>query len=79
MKGHVLSCVSHANVIYGDCFITSLLLLFTSCGRLSSELYKHVFRLLLALFSNIMDTVKTVKVFYVQTLRQFYGMTVTVY
>ena len=38
MKDHVLSCVSHANVIYGDCFIKSFLL-FKSCGRLSSELY----------------------------------------
>jgi len=38
----------------------------------------YVFQLLSALFSNIMDTIKTMKVLYIQTLRQFYGMTVTV-
>jgi len=58
------------------CFISVTLKSWSGRKLLDPTMY--VFQFLSALFSNIMDTVKTIKVLYIQTLRQFYGMTVTV-
>ena len=63
MKGHVLSYVSHANVIYG--VFHHRFLLFTSCGRLSSKLHNICLLALISTILDIMGTVKPVKVLYV--------------
>ena len=58
MEGHVLSSISHANIIYGQCFFLYFLLLW------KTEFQVVYIRLSVPIRSilNIMDTVRTVKV-----------------
>ena len=51
---------------------------FMSYGRLSSKLYNICLPARISTIFNIMDTAKTVKVLYIQTLRQFYAMCIRI-
>jgi hypothetical protein len=58
MKGHVLSYLSHANIIYGDCFFLSFYVLWKTEFQVVYICLPALIRSVL----NIMDTVRTVKV-----------------
>ena len=76
MNGHVLSSVSHANVICVNCVFLSY---FVFCKTAFLILYIRV-RLpaLVCSILNVVDTVRTVKVLY-STSASFYWMCVSVY
>ena len=56
MKGNVLNCISHANVVNGDCFITSFPS-FPSYGRMGSKLNNIHLPVLISTILNILDTI----------------------
>ena len=65
---HVLSCLSHANVLYGDYLITSILYFLRPMEDRVPSCIAYVFWLLSALFLRIELVCEGL---YIQTLRQF--------
>ena len=78
-KGKFLSCVSHANVVYGDCCITSFFLLLYPMRNWVLSYITYVFQLLSALFWIFGIQFDNVKVSFIQHLRQYYEMSVSVF
>ena len=75
MKGHVLSSLSHANVVYGDCFVFFFIYVLWK-----TEFQVVYIRLpaLVCSILNVVDTVRTVKVLY-STSASVYRMCISVH
>ena len=79
MKGRVLVYVSRDNVIYGVEYSVSFLLLLRLMEDRFVRYITYVLRVYSALFVNIIDTVESVEVLYINSVSVFGAMIVAVY